>query len=115
MFSIELLYETHRYLTLTNPVCFNEITVNIVDKLYDHQRIFDVALSKFKEHHKHDTTVDVNPMFWYNRFVKQLRKARNINDVYGTDIVLKLPNGCCTSLQCPVKLFYELIANEFRS
>jgi len=52
--------------------------------------------------------VDLRPEIWFYIFMKAYDSTSSYLDV-------KVPNGCCNSIDCPINLFYEIIYDYIKS
>lgn len=122
---IELLFQAHAMNTINSPLIINTVTGdlrkiknNIIINGTD--SVFDEVLEEFKTSFTCYCTVHHEPNFWRSIFGKSFydtQKIKNyINMQKGDDTIVfddyeyivKIPNGCCTTEQCPVKKFYEI-------
>jgi hypothetical protein len=109
---IQLLHNVHCQTTLNDPICHNEFTVRKDAELPADQEALDALLKTcydtFKEKNTNGVgTVDANPSFWFSVFFQTFMKAKKES---GDSLKISVPNGCCNTDQCPVKLFYSIIA-----
>ena len=105
-----LLFQGHAQMTLNKPLLYNEVNIkNCI--IPESEEQFDIcwneALKKFNETTQLKGTINCDPNFWARVCLSKIIEARD-----NGDDVAKIPNGCCTNDQCPLKKFYELLTAE---
>lgn len=97
---LQMLFQVHVQTTMHKPLCFHEFSAEDLKMNSNPKTVLESAVQLYKQLPCSKTygSVDVNPHFWFSVFCNSIAKP-----------TFQVPNGCCTSEQCPVKLFYECI------
>jgi len=111
---VQMLYKTHVSMSVENPIIQHMFNVPVYDfsKLSekDFEKITNTCFEKYKktEIGKSYGSVDVNPSQWSMFYVETMKIAQSERKV-----VSGVPNGCCNTNRCGIKLFYEIVNNYF--
>ena len=106
---LRMLFTAHAQSTLSeNPLTFNqlELDMDIIDKFPQFteeilDNICSKAYDKFKELSLPRGSVDLEPKFWTHICLIAVSKHDSGK--------IKIPNGCCTMIDCPIAKYYALV------
>lgn len=91
--------------------------INIwITKLFD--QIKNSSIESFNNSYSfnHKTIIDYGAHHFINKFMIELKTVMsryNINEYQSNTMDLRLPNACCISDKCPLRLFYLTLATHF--
>ena len=110
---VKMLYQMHTHNTLYNPICYHD---HNTEKIPNDLKLSDDYLKHCMKIYKTTAegalygSVDVDPSFWYKIWYAKITEAKK-NGVK----IAKLPNGCCTTVRCGIRKFYEILSQEINN
>ena len=107
---MNILFQGHVYATQHMPITYNRFDpVPAIDpsELADlTNRLSAAAVPRFKALQLQlGGTVLQGPTFWTSTFLKSALACQR----KGLDVPIEVPNGCCTTAECPVKVYYGIV------
>ena len=110
---IQLMLMVHKQMTINDPICYNKIDITNCKELPESneelQEIFSRACSNFSELGLPNGSVHEDPSFWMNMFLNVYEDRQK------DTTTIEIANGCCNNDKCPIKRFYEAIADTLRT
>lgn len=103
---VKLLFETHVQMTLNSPLTYHKFTMIKLNLDNIPKTIVDDCFNKYKTTPEGSLygSVDIDPVFWTNIFFASYNLAKQNNKTN-----FNVPNGCCTTNNCGIKKYYELL------
>lgn len=117
----KILHQIHKDCTLHKPIKVHEFSMPAITdmNLPDNIKLLTKdCLKKFKttEPGKLYTTIDSDPIWWTNLVINCIKVAINKNrDINKPNIIVYIPNGCCTVDKCPLLQYYTIVVDEIVS
>jgi hypothetical protein len=111
---VKILYQAHVQMTNTNPITYHEFNLSSYDFSSLTQEEFKKITNECFETYKETDigkiygSVHVNPSFWSLVYVQSMANAK-----HNKESICKVPNGCCNTDGCGIKLFYEILDKYF--
>ena len=117
MDAIKLLYQMHAQQTLsTNPpftycvvIKTSNINMHLIDELYKNNNtlnlFMDSCFEEFKQLKLSFGSVHYDPNIWIKIVIQTIKFNKNENKI-------TFPNGCCTKIDCPINLMYEIVLKK---
>jgi hypothetical protein len=106
---VGIMYNMHVQVTAYKPLCHNKVTIQQRPPLMptDVTILGNNAFVEFQKLNLAYGSVHKNYKVWVQFFIDA------VNSQQSSEILI--PNGCCTTDQCPVKLFYEILAKHYNN
>lgn len=111
-FLLGKLLEMHKLMTQQQPICTNRVTIstNRPTSFEDISDLTDRSFDIFNKRNLPRGSVHLDPKFWTTIFLTSVNKSLKESQTSGVIEVL-IPNGCCTNKECPIAIFYEILAS----